>query len=182
MVTTILRPNSTDANAWSGGSHLSVDDPGVEDPDNGDDVCLTASEVNADDNDLVDLGFPTIANIDEVTNIRVKSLASSVGGGQPEVDVNMGGWQGYQECTLPTNWTSNSFNGNWSQADLDGLQVRYRADVPVKLDSNNLDVVYVIVTYSVPAGYGHDYMGVPAANIGSVNGVPTANIASIKGV
>lgn len=31
-------------------------------------------------------------------------------------------------------------------------------------------------------GYGHDFMGVPATNIGIVSGVPTANIANIKGV
>ena len=41
----------------------------------------------------------------------------------------------------------------------------------------------ILVTYTpIATGYAHDFMGVPAANIGSVNGVPTANIASIDGV
>lgn len=107
-------------------------------------------------------------------------------GGHPEVDVNMGGWQGYQETVLGAGvdaWSTQDFAGNFSQADLDGLQVNYRADTSNKDATNNIDVVYVIITYTLLAvGYSHDFMGVPAANIDNVCGVPTANIDKIKGV
>ncbi|KKN22853.1 hypothetical protein LCGC14_0910830 [marine sediment metagenome] len=61
------------------------------------------------------------------------------------------------------------------------MSIRIRADLAVSKTGIDIACVYAVVTYT-PAGYGHDFIGVPAANIGSVNGVPTANIASIKGV
>ena len=98
----------------------------------------------------------------------------------------MGGWQGYQETVLGNGvdvWSTQDFPGAFTQADLDGLQVNYRADVAVKNSQNNIDVCYVIVTYTLlVVGYGHNFMGVPAANIGNVCGVPTENIDKIKGV
>ncbi|KKM93834.1 hypothetical protein LCGC14_1204470 [marine sediment metagenome] len=180
MATDILRPNATVSNAWSIGNHASVDE-NVTQPDvpGGTDY-LTATNNNSDDNDVIVMGFPnTITGVGEITNITVWNWGFKVGSNFPEVDINMGGWQGYQECGQ-FNWTSDSFNGNWNQGDLDGLQVRFRADVPVKNDTNNFNVVYVVVTYMI--GYAHSFLGVPAVNIGNVNGIPTANIASIKGV
>ncbi|KKM13925.1 hypothetical protein LCGC14_1711280, partial [marine sediment metagenome] len=188
MATDILRPNSSDSHTWSiGTGHANVDDE-VTQPDAGDSDILGAFFANGDDNDVEVLGFPTISGISEVTNITVWTYGSvTTITDTPEIDVNMGGWQGYVECVINSTtmkWTSNSFNGSWNQANLDGLQVRYRADVSdisKGADSNNLDVVYVIVTYTVVAGYGHDFIGVPAANIDNVIGVPTENIDKIIG-
>lgn len=185
---TILRPNATVSNEWSIGNHTNVDEE-VTQPAAGDDDCLVATNGDGDDNQVVVLGFPnTITDVDEVTNITVWTYGGRFGNNSPEVDVNMGGWQGYLECTLAADpnwsWTSDSFDGSWTQADLDGLQVRYRADVPDKYNTNYPSVVYVVVTYipTAPVGYGHDFMGVPAANIDNVCGVPAANIDKIKGV
>jgi hypothetical protein len=191
MVTTILRPNSTDANAWASGDHTDVDEE-VTQPDDGDQVVptLSASNLLTDDNDVVTLGFPnTITDVDEVTNITVWSNGMRIGWDTPEVMIT---GEAYTECNLPEGidpatdygWTSDSFNVSWNQAELDALQVSYRADVPDKADSNMLDVVYVVVTYTATGGatWGHKFIGVEGANISSVSGVAIANIASIKGV
>lgn len=187
MATAVLRPNSTDTNQWFLGNHTDVDEV-VLDPNpgtGGTDIWVGAGFIG-DNNQIIVMGFPTIADIGEVTNIQVKTYGMR-DTGIPEVDVNMGGWQGEVNVSAmgvnPNfSWGTNNFAGSWDQADLDGLQVRYRADCPSP-QANTLDVVYVVVTYTLtPTGYAHDYMGVPAANIGSVNGVPTANIGNIKGV
>ena len=192
MATAILRPTSTDANGWFGGTHADVDEE-VSDPDMGDENELYSSNAQGDDNDEVILGFGTIQNVAEVTNIRVKTLGGIMGTNTPEVDVNMGGWQNLgaePECPITGGplaedytWEDNDFPGSFSQSDLDDLQVKYIADVPVKLDGNGIDVMYVIVTYTEAAvGYGHDFLGIPAANIDSIMGIPAANIDNICGL
>lgn len=185
MATQILRPTSTDTNQWSVGNKNSVDEVVSEPNTPGDGNYWSAGEPGGDNNEIIEMGFGTIADITEVTRITVWTCGFRIGGDNAEVDVNMGGYQGAQECNVGTGltWKENIFNGSWSQADLNGLQVKYIADVPDKGDLNGLEVVYVIVTFDLaPVGYGHDFMGVPAANIDNVSGVPAANIDNIKGV
>jgi len=148
---------------------------------------ISATNLTGDDNKVSEFGFPnTINDVDEVTQIIVYSYGIKVGTPTPEVDLYIGGgWRGYQECSVTTGWgwVGDTWNGSWTQAELNAVQVRYRADVPNKNDVNQISCVYLRVTYTqVVLGYGHDFMGVPAANIDSVNGVPTANIDNIKGV
>ena len=193
MTSTALDPNSTVAHTWSEGSGEPDIDDGVRQPDAGDTAYIGATFGAGDDNQVEIVGFPnTIIDVGEVTNITVWSWAC--GFVQPEVSVNMGGWQTYQNVNygvgIPnTNeaWTSNSFNGSWSQSDLDGLQVGYRADVPDpgKGPSGNwINACYVVVTYTEPAA---DYaasnpLGVAIAGVKSVMGVLLADIKEIKGV
>ena len=187
MATAILRPTSTDANAWSIGNHADIDNEVTQPATNADDW-IAALSASADDNDVIVLGFGTIGSIDEVTNITVWSLGVYIGS-TPEVDVNMGGWQGYQEVALgpppaPGIWASDSFDGSWSQSDLNGLQVRYRADVPIKDGSNTIYISYVVVTYTTgpPAGWSHKIQGIANTNIAKISGVLKVNIAKVNGV
>ncbi len=192
MATVILRPNDTVSNAWSIGDHTDVDEE-VVDPNGSDDVWWLATWASTDDNDIIIMGFPnTIDDVDEVTNITVKTLGeiNLSGDGDPEVDINMGGWQNEgsePECVLgfmgTPAWETNSFDGSWSQSDLDGLQVKYIADCIPKNSGNWLDVVYVIVTYTqLGAGYTHKVSGIAPANIAKINGIARANIAKVNGV
>ena len=188
MATGILRPNATVTNEWYIGNHTGVDED-VTQPNIPTGYPDDWASDPSDDNEIIVMGFPnTIDDVDEVTNITVWTYGETMEDDDPEVSVNMGGWQVDQQCNLPPfevpNWTFNSFNGSWTQANLDALQVRFTADTPSKYGSHDLWCIYVVVTYDavVPEGYGHDYMGVPAANIGSVSGVPTGNIDKIKGV
>lgn len=180
----ILRPNETVSNAWSIGDHTDINED-VTQPDISGVGFLTATESAGDNNDIVVLGFPdTITDVDEVTNITVWSWIGIVGNNSAEIDINMGGWlEDYREVS-PIGWTSDSFNGSWTQEDLDGLQVRLRADVPVKYNSNIFDVLYVVVTY-IPISVGYTAgkpMGIATNKIGKVLGILTANIGKIKGI
>ena len=183
--TVILRPNGTEVNQWRWGDHTNIDDD-VEDPEEGDGQTIMADEANGDDLDIITISFPnTIDDVDEVTNIRVKTDGWYLGT-RPDVDVDMGGSQGYEQVPLPgilEDWADNDFPGSFSQADLDGLEVTYKAHCPDKGNYNQLEVCYVIVTYTVlVVGYGHDFLGIPAANIASIMGIPTANIDNICGL
>ena len=64
-------------------------------------------------------GTNTITGVDEVTNITVWSYGVTISANKPEINIDMGGLEGYEECNLPapTDWTSNSFDGNWTQED-----------------------------------------------------------------
>ena len=186
MAVATIRPNSTGANAWETGDHTDLDEEVVQpnDGNQGEDV-VAAGEITGDDNAVIELGFPnTINDVDEVTNITVWTNGFVIGGDTPEVMIT---GEAYVECSIPeTNygWTSDSFNVSWNQAELDALQVSYRADVPDKEDFNNLDVCYVVVTYTptAPAGYQHKFLGIAPNKIGKVCGIPTANVGKIKGV
>jgi len=61
------------------------------------------------------------------------------------------------------------------------MSIRIRADLAVSKTGIDIACVYAVVTYT-PPGYGHDFIGVPAANIDNVIGVPTENIDKIIGV
>lgn len=185
VVSDPLRPNSTDANAWSEGDHTDVNEE-VTQPDASGVGYLNANDIAADDNDVVTLGFPnTIDDVDEVTNITVWTLGNRINTETAEMWIN---GEGEQECAItegPYVWTSNSWNVSWNQAGLDALQVSYRADCAQKVSGQSIDVVYVIVTYTAvagPEGYGHKVLGVLPASIGKVLGVETANVGKVIGV
>ena len=143
-----------------------------------------ATEANGDDNDTEYFHMTTVAiGGDSVSQVVVWTYGMAMGAA-PEVRIWNGvGWEAYQDTGLiiADDWVSNTFAVDMSNAELAVLAVQYKADVPLKLGENMVYCLYAVITYG-PVGYGHNFMGVPAANIGSVNGVPTANIASIKGV
>ena len=139
---------------------------------------------DADDGDIESFNMTTITPIASFSQIKVWTYgAVVVGGNRPTVYVLS---ETPQTVGLPiavAGWTSNTFTVSGNQSDLDGIKVTYTAGTIGKFDVLQVGCVYAEVTYEEPAaGYGHDFMGVPAANIDEVNGVPTANIDNIKGV
>ena len=142
-------------------------------------------------------GFPdTIDDVDEVTQIVVNVYYSTVDAdeaptGSCTIDVYLGGWLGTKSFTKPKagGWQAFTWAGlSGSQADLDGLQVKFNAvglgsgkylgDV-VSVHAVNVDVTY---TPTAGGGWGHKVNGVLPANIGKINGVLTANIGKVNGV
>lgn len=131
----------------------------------------------------------TLSDVDEVTSIVVYTNGScSAGNNDPSIDISLDNgenWEGSQTCNLnvATGTVTNTFNGSWNQSELDNLIIKYISDVAEKGENNIIQFFYVKITYTIAvAGYTHDFMGIPSANIDSVNGIPSANIDTIKGV
>lgn len=186
----LLRPNSAVSHTWSVGTNPTDVDDLVVDPDAGDAIVVQAVGTNGDDLNVEKFGFPnTIDDVGEVTNIAVHTYGGWIGSASPDVKIYIGGEEAWVSANLPVGaflWRTNNFAGSWSQSDLDSLEVWYRAnvaDVGKGPEINNLDVVYVIVTYTPPvSGWGHKFNGVANINIGKINGVLKANIAKVNGV
>lgn len=146
-----------------------------------------AGEATASHGDKEEYGF-TNADIEAgvTSQIVVWTYGRIIGSGNPEVRLGTGGaWQGSQEVNFTglTSWKSNTFTVAWNQAQVDAMQVEYTADCSTKDDMNYLYTVYAVITYAaVVEGWGHSFMGTPAANVGSINGTLLVNIKSMKGV
>ncbi len=102
--------------------------------------------------------FPdTIQGVDSVSNVTVWVCGNNDGGESPTVDLSVymgGGWAANQTASLVNDaaWYSKSFNGTWTQADLDNLQVRFTKSGGAGIAS--VYIMYVIVTYEFPAAGG----------------------------
>lgn len=149
---------------------------------------ISAAQVNADDNDN-DLFHMSNGDIEGgvATSITVYTNGLITGGNRPEVFIKIGEFPLLVEDVLFTtsqSWKTNTLGGlSWDQDDVNNLTIGYKADVPDDKNVNQIWTCYAVITYTpAPEGYGHDFMGVPAANIDEVNGVPSANIDTIKGV
>ena len=153
---------------------------------------INGTGIGGEDNAVDDFRLSSLEDIDEATQavVYVYCQYREDYAGAFDIDFYDGNaWRGYQNL-IPTQegpawgWDSKTFAGlSMDQTDVNNARVRFRGDFPDIKDGATIGTCYVELTYTeVAVGYGHDFMGVPAANIGSVNGVPTANIASIKGV
>lgn len=146
---------------------------------------IRATNALGDDNDVDTFNMETIAGVASVSQVVVWTYGKVVTGGTPEVDIDIGGSQGYQACSLGLawGWVSDTFAiaPAASQADLDAMTVSYRADVGTKNWENLVSCMYCVVTYT-PSGYGHGVSGVASGSIGKVAGVATASIGKVKGV
>ena len=183
---------------WSqpaAGTHFDDIDEGIAGWSGADGIQATNSA--GDDGDIDDFSFGDLVGdpaIDEITQvvINVNSWCQpAINPESGEIDLYFNGaWMsatvGWKEVgsTTTRGWHAITYAGlSGDQGDMDDLRVRVRADVADKTQLEYIYTIYVAVTYSVAAlGYGHDFMGVPSANIDEVNGIPTANIDTIKGV
>lgn len=183
-------PNGDVQKEWFpsvGTTHYVLIDGGIRQP-----TAPTTDNIGAFDgneNDIDRFYLTSLPDVDEVTSVVVWVYGRNSSGEPCQVDLQMGtieAWEGYQtiEMVGGYGWFSVTFNGSWTQINLDQMQVRFKADnIYGTYDYTRIRAFYCEVTYSeVVVGYGHDFMGVPAANIDEVNGVPTANIDTIKGV
>lgn len=184
MAVATIRPNGNAiAQTWFDADFSYVDEE-VNQPDAGGEDYANATL--DDNNETFEVSFPdTIDDVDEVTNITIWTLGGSFSA-NPEIWLVLDWSTAEQQCEIPIagdmGWTSNSFDGSWSQADLDSLVLIYRADGGEKGDTTWIDVAYAVVTYSIPAvGYAHKFLGIAPNRIGKVCGILTANVGKIKG-
>jgi len=164
----------------------------INDPDDPllDNIYSTQSQ--GDDGDIEQFSIePVDLEGDVCSQLVVWTHGWISGAHKPEIQIDIGG-ETHGPVDVPLTegggvWRSNTFTpdgDDWTEAECSALKLTYIADCAVEKENATIYAVKLIFTYPDPApeGYGHDYMGVPAANIGSVSGVPNANIANIKGV
>jgi len=149
-----------------------------------------AGQTAGDDNQVDIFNMTTLGSVASVSQIVVYAYGMSVlSGGTPEVDIWWNGDWVSEGDLSPVwdgsfSWSTRTFAGlEGGQTELDALKVRIRADVTPSKSVNNLASLYCVVTYEEGVvGYGHDFLGIPAANIDSIMGIPTANIDNICGL
>ena len=189
MATFEIVPNGDVTTEWGvipPGFHYNAINEDHTSPD--DDDGISAVNIGGDDNDIDGFNFEdSPVSINEATRVVVWTRGDIIGDTTPEIDLYVGSWQGYEECVLPVydnaGWTSNTFDGSWSEAEIDALQIRYRADCPVEKTGNNIYTVYIVVTYiPLVSGWSHKIQGIANANIAKISGVAKANIAKVNGV
>ncbi|KKL89473.1 hypothetical protein LCGC14_1914330 [marine sediment metagenome] len=166
------------------GTHESAIDEARASPNTADRI--RGDQPSGDDNVVDMFGMSTFTMLGVITQIEVFAYTTNnpTYGGDAEIDFYVDGvWQGYQYLNVggEYGWRSVTFAGlSMSQTDLNICGIRIRADLAVSKTGIDIACVYAVVTYTV--GYGHDFLGVPAANIDNVIGVPTENIDKIIGV
>ena len=196
MVIADVIPNvdiDTEWNTWGpGATHEARIDEDKGSPDTVDAIVCDSGDNNLTDSFHMD---NTIQNCQEYTQVKVRLYQMyliSTEGGDCKVNIYVNGsWQGDQiihQDAIPI-WRSYTWAGlSGNQASLDDLRVRVTTEMMVTgkyiTDLIRVYTMYAEITYTEPVveGWGHNFLGVPSANIGKVCGVPTANIANIKGV
>lgn len=196
MATNTVKPNGDNLCNWAGpidpGNHHTYVD---EYPGSPDSLFVSATNLDSDNNDVEIFNMTTFDDIeaDSITQIVVYTYGRRTGVNTPEIDVSFDNGVSWEsgtgnepECAIGTSWgeVTNTWAGlSYSKADLDNLLIKYIADVPDKDDLNQIDRIYAVITYTeAVVGYGHDFLGIPAANIDSIMGIPTANIDNICGL
>ena len=191
MATNTVKPNGDNLCNWDAPLKPPDHYTYIDEYPGGDAWVISALQFGADNNDVEIFDMTTFDGIeaDSITQIVVYTDGYRAGNNTPEIDVSFDGgsnWEDEQECALPT--VQAEVNNTWaglsySKADLDQLVIKYIGDVPDKDDVNAIDRVYAVITYTaVVVGYGHDFLGIPAANIDSIMGIPAANIDNICGL
>jgi len=156
---------------------------------------IHCSELSAQDGAQECFGFDTLADVDEVTQIRIYTNGCTYTAGKlPEIEIswdNGSNWEGLQQCNLPVGGggeegeTDNTWGSlSKTQSQLNAFAVRYTADCPVKNDGHRINRVYALVWYTeVVEGWAAGKpLGVAPADIAKVMGVAIADIAKVKGV
>jgi len=187
MPTDYVDPNDDVSNAWvvsGGGDAYDNLDDGVRQPDEPDADYIFAGDGNENDECIMRMG--TLTDVDTVSSIVIWTYGKATSGERPTIDININGYQGVQTVLLDTSysWKSNTFNGNWTQSQLNDLLVKYKADTAYgKYDSTYIKACYGEITYTeLVSNWAHKFIGVAGASIGKVCGVEIGNIGSVKGV
>ena len=180
-------PNGDIERGWvvsTGVNHFAVLNDGVRQPATPVSDNIYAGD--GDENDIDRFNMSSLTGVEQVTSITVWIYGNNTTGEHCQVDLYIVAWRGYQTVNMDSgyNWFSKTCVVTCNQAQLDAMQVRFKADSAYgKYDCTWIQAFYCEVTYTeISVGYEHDFMGVPAANIDEVNGIPTANIDTIKGV
>lgn len=154
-----------------------------------------------DDNKLEGCTLQDVPNVDVVTTVAIYSLGQTRNSGrymEMSYSINNGSsWSGEYDCTghkvsttdQDGTWHYNVFSGlSWSQAQINNMCIRFRADVPSGSktigDINYLYVAYVVVTYTaLPPGPSIAKINdVSLSSIAKINDVLKANVAKMNDV
>jgi len=193
MATAIIRPTADVTNEWTSpadpGNHHNYIDDVVVVPNAGDGAFIGANKDDDGDIEVFDMDNDT-QDVDgnSISTIVIYVRAREQGGTTTNiiVNVNLGGWLAnrYLNPTLSWEWYPLAWGSlNCDQTDLDNLQIKFTAGTIVDPQFQEIDVAYCVITYDqVAVGYGHDFLGIPAANIDSIMGIPAANIDNIMGL
>lgn len=183
-------PDGDTSVAWdaSGTPHADQIDDAVRepvgDPGSDDFISVGDGKENAVDQFTMD---NSIQGIDTTTTIKIWCYGNCGlnGNERPQIDIYLGTWKEYK--ILPFTTTNGWHSVIWAvaggtQAQLDALEVRIKAYNDYALyDYTTIYCMYAEVTYT-ELGYGHDFIGIPSANIDSIMGIPSANIDNISGL
>lgn len=156
MATGFCDPNGDVAAGWSepaSGTHYDDVDDAIRQPTQPG----TSTYISCDDSDdgAVDtFAMETIPDVSEVAQVKVWVNGKHAGGGSDaDVNIYIGGWQtgGALGLTDSKSWKSRIFNGSWTQAQLDGLQVKLTSSVEEEGEVTVYEV-YAEITYEEEAG------------------------------
>jgi len=154
----IVRPNANNNELWSGHDYINIDEVVVQPNAGGGDV-ISADKY--DDMERQQYDMQTLSGVESVTQIVLWVYASGI----PlesykylRLNIAPGGvWQTEQSKALTTSmaWYSATFNGTWTQADLDSLLIGLTTDTMGTNDNTAVDVAYCeIYGTLVPPDYG----------------------------
>ena len=192
MVDAILRPDGDDTIEWTpipAGTHHTTVDDAVEQPNAGDmDDRLHAGSINSNDIDILDMETISVSSVSQVVLWFYGAAQVSV---IFKTDLYIGGWQGEANVTLGADylnpaWGSVIYSGlSASQADLNGMQVKFIAPVMGMYDGVNIATMYAKITYTAPPtgpdGIEKVY-GIESSAIAKKYGVAWSDIAKIYGI
>ena len=157
MATGYVDPSGDDTQVWNAPTatpvYTEIDD-GIRQPTAPNTADYDRDAGATEKIDIFDMD--TITNVDEVTQVKLWAYGK-IGGLDPaechgDVYLN-GSWTSLTDFVFTTSyaWKSITYNGSWTQADLDALQVKLR-----KINTGFAEVaaVYCEVTYTAAAGHG----------------------------
>lgn len=189
MATVEVVPNQDGAvNDWYqplvGDHYVKIDEhPGAPNLES-----IYATQSQGDDGDLDQFNFENPSFEGNVSSqVVVWTYGWKSNAGSVDVTLNIGGEEhGPVDVGLgvAAGWHSNTFYPDaedWTELEASGVKLTYTAHCDLSKENITIYTCYLKFTYP-EQGYAHDFLGVPAANIGSVNGVPTENIDNINGV
>lgn len=137
-----------------------------EDPDspNDSDYNWTSSDADQDE-----VAMDTISGVSTVTEVEVyaRGMASGAGGDDIQAQIYMGGsWQTAKSFGFTSSASNKtvSWTGSWSQSDMDALQVRFIAGIPIG-GSVTVYAMEANITYTLAAG-GNSYVVLNTDEIG----------------
>ena|ERR1035437_1503310 len=141
---------------WSpipGATHYTALDDGIRQPTAGG----TADYITSSANGKIDIFDMSTLTVGSVSNVTVWAYNAGVTANCVSVSIYMGGgWTALTAIGVVSSvaWRSVSFNGTWTQSDLNAMQVKVQnteTNVPFVA---TVDSLYCVVTYTAGGGGG----------------------------
>jgi len=153
--TSVVRPNGDSNFNWSstGASGYQEIDEGVVQPDPGDPGDRVSAST-AENDAVAAFDMETVAAVGAVTEVDVWVYCQAEAGGDAEVAVNLPNPNPPAQSLNPGDtygWRRVTWSGEWTQASLDAMVVRFTARTAEAGQTVRVATVFVEVTYSLGA-------------------------------